>query len=55
MGLLSGSVSTFSDMESERVVVAAALTKRLWGFAVIGDPLEKRFCALGGGVVAELQ
>lgn len=55
MGLLSGSVSTFSDVESECMVAAAALTKCLWGFSVIGDQLEKCFHALGGGVAAELQ
>lgn len=47
-GLLSGSVSAFSGVESECVVAAPALTKRLWGFAGIGDQLEKCFCAFGG-------
>lgn len=34
-------------------MAAAALTKRLRGFAVIVDQPGKPFCALGGGVVAE--
>lgn len=34
-------------------MAAAALTKRLCGFAVIVDQLGQFFCALGGGVVAE--
>jgi len=46
MGLLLGSVSTFSD------VVAAALTKYLWGFPAIMDQLGKMlscFRRCGGG------
>lgn len=55
MELLLGSVSTFSGVESEHMAAAAALTECLGQFAVTQHQLEKCFCALGGGVVGDLQ